>query len=155
MIPLIKSIDKFVPVFGYSRLTVETSLVEKLNAEVTLIDNFTPETIIHQVEAHSLNQVEMKISGLLNFPNPLKDKTTFTYQLSRTIDDVSISIYTKSGRLICQLQDCSSRKGYNEQEWDSRDQDGRQLANGIYLYKILAKDDEDRLQAYGRMAILR
>ena len=155
MIPLIKSIDKFVPVFGYSRLTVETSLVEKLNAEVTLIDNFTPETIIHQVEAHSLNQVEMKISGLLNFPNPLKDKTTFTYQLSRTIDDVSISIYTKSGRLICQLQACSSRKGYNEQEWDSRDQDGRQLANGIYLYKILAKDDEDRLQAYGRMAILR
>ena len=155
MIPLIRSIDQFVPVFGYSRLTVETSLVEKLTAEVTLIDNFAPETIMHQIDAHALNQVELKISDLLNFPNPLKDNTTFTYQLSRTIDDVSISVYTKSGRLIFQLQDCSSRKGYNEQEWNGRDQDGHQLANGIYLYKILAKDNEDQSQAYGRMAILR
>jgi len=155
MIPLIKSIKKFVPVFGYSRLTVETSLVEKLNEEVTLIDNFAPETIIYQIDDHALNQVEMKISELLNFPNPMRDKTTFTYQLSRATDEVSISIYTKSGRLICQLQDCSSRKGYNEKEWNGRDQDGRQLANGIYLYKILMKDDKDQLPAYGRLAILR
>ena len=130
-------------------------MVEKLNEEVTLIDNFAPETIIYQIDDHALNQVEMKISELLNFPNPMRDKTTFTYQLSRATDEVSITIYTKSGRLICQLQDCSSRKGYNEEEWNGRDQDGRQLANGIYLYKILMKDDKDQLPAYGRLAILR
>ncbi|HIO50875.1 TPA: hypothetical protein EYN23_26470 [Candidatus Poribacteria bacterium] len=155
MVPLIRSIGQFVPVFGYSRLTIETSLVEKLTAEVALIDNFAPETIMHQIDAYALNQAELKISGPLNFPNPLKDKTTFTYQLSRTVDDVSISIYTKSGRLICRVQDCSSRKGYNEQEWDGRDWNGSRLANGVYFYKILVKDDGDQLQAYGRLAILR
>ncbi|MGH7599507.1 MAG: type IX secretion system sortase PorU, partial [bacterium] len=76
---------------------------------------------------------------VMNYPNPFRNRTTFTFVMGLGPGDaeVRIKIFTLSGRLIRTLDDMG-RNGFNQIEWDGRDEDGDELANGVYLYKIIA-----------------
>lgn len=80
---------------------------------------------------------ELSIASVMNYPNPMRDKTYFTYELSQPAE-VTIKIFTISGRLIQILNDYSMVL-FNTIEWDGRDKDGDRIANGVYLYKVIAK----------------
>jgi len=47
-----------------------------------------------------------------------------------------------NGRLIRRLEPQRLPAGFAETKWDGRGDDGRQLANGTYLYRIRARDDD-------------
>ena len=98
---------------------------------------------------------DVQIDNIINAPNPFEKDTVFTYDLTQEPDDVSIKIYTVSGRLIRIFQNASARRGYNEEYWDGRDEYGNMLANGVYFYKIIVKTEEERLERYGKLAVLR
>ena len=49
-----------------------------------------------------------------------------------------IRIYTLSGLLIKTIRDCPAGNTYNFVEWDGRDDDGDEIANGVYIYKVIA-----------------
>ena len=97
----------------------------------------------------------VQINNIVNAPNPFEENTVFTYDLTQEADDVTIKVYTVSGRLIKTIQNASTRRHYNEEYWDGRDEDGNILANGVYLYKIIVKTEEGRLENYGKLAVLR
>jgi hypothetical protein len=83
---------------------------------------------------------EFQILYPLNFPNPTSGRTSFTFTLSHSAE-VTIKIYTIAGRLVRVFQTYAMR-GFNrfpEGNWDCTDEDGDPLANGVYLYKIIAK----------------
>jgi len=84
-----------------------------------------------------IQENELSIASVMNYPNPMRDKTYFTYELSQPAE-VIIKIYTISGRLIQILNDYSMTL-FNTIEWDGRDKDGDNIANGVYLYKVIAK----------------
>lgn len=97
----------------------------------------------------------VSITHLLNVPNPIRTNTAFTYNLAQVPDQVAVKIYTVSGRLIRTIEDASARRGYNETDWDARDENGERLANGVYFYKVIIKTGAHKTEKIGRLAILR
>ena len=156
MLPVIQSINAFVPVFGYSNNTLQASIIELLKEEISWLTNFDESALI-RLEDNSRNENEppVGIKLLHNHPNPFVTGTTLMYELSREADEASISFYTASGRRIFRLENISAQQGYNEAMWDGRDEDGKAIANGTYLYRILAISGGDETRATGRIAILR
>ena len=153
--PHIKGIEEFVPLFGYSHQTIEAELLSTLNAEVAWLTNFDYQTLQKHDPDFSPEETPFQISDVHNYPNPLKRETTFTYQLSLDADEVSITIYTTSGRVVNVLKEVSGIEGYNEVMWDARDADGILLANAVYFYRIRAVAGEQTAQTLGRLAVLR
>lgn len=80
------------------------------------------------------------LTDVLNFPNPFKDRTRFNFMITGAEQPVSgrILIYTINGLKI-QTIDFVPELGMNTIEWDGRDRDLDQIANGIYLYKVIVE----------------
>ncbi|MBN2426339.1 MAG: type IX secretion system sortase PorU, partial [Calditrichaceae bacterium] len=86
----------------------------------------------------------LDLQNVVNYPNPFKSSTKFTFQTNSDGADVTIKIYTLTGRLIQELYG-SSNSGYNDSiEWNGRDRDGDKIANGVYLYKIILSDGQEK-----------
>jgi hypothetical protein len=88
-----------------------------------------------------------------NYPNPFSDMTIFSYYITSTeiLDDLEIRIFTTSGRLIKRIKNDINtmspgndprRVGYNELMWDGTDEDGNDVANGVYFAMIRAKFED-------------
>ncbi len=80
----------------------------------------------------------------LNYPNPFNSDTTVTCELTRPAESLIVKIYTLTGRLIRELQSEASA-GFIQLKWDGKDDDGNEVANGVYYGKMIVKslDDED------------
>jgi hypothetical protein len=112
---------------------------------------------------------QFDIIQIANYPNPVKSRTIdshnegrtrFTYTLTDSADEVTIKIYTVSGRLVRTFKNLETGVGYHEFPrkvlgWDCRDKDGFYLANGVYFYKIIAKKGNKTIEKTKKMAILK
>ncbi len=72
-----------------------------------------------------------------NYPNPFNPSTVITYQLSKT-SDIELTIYNQLGQEVRTLVNERNPVGAYQIEWDGRDHAGRQLASGVYLYRLKA-----------------
>ena len=98
---------------------------------------------------------ELKILNIANHPNPFSKETYFTYVITRPVENVSIKIYSSSGRLIAELEDALIRTGYNEILWDGKDESGADVANGVYFYKIIVETQDGKLSQTRKLAVIR
>lgn len=100
------------------------------------------------------NQTRIQVNQLMNFPNPFRATTHFTFVVSHSAADVEITIYTISGRRIRRLE-AQATFGFNSVPWDGRDEDGNRLANGVYLYRVKARslDNASQSQSLGKLMI--
>jgi len=82
-----------------------------------------------------------------NYPNPFKDDTYFTFELRgvNPPEEFRIKVYTIAGRLIREINipPSSLQIGFNKIYWDGKDQDGDEIANGLYFYKIISKQGDE------------
>jgi flagellar hook assembly protein FlgD len=71
--------------------------------------------------------------------------------------DIDIKIYSVAGRLIRNLEAKSLTDNFIKVDWDGRDQDGNQIANGAYLYKLMVKSTDGAFNksVLGKLAIVR
>lgn len=86
------------------------------------------------------------ITNVMNYPNPFSTQTKFVFTLtgSETPDYFKIQILTITGKVVREItQDEIGpiRIGRNitDYAWDGRDEFGDQLANGVYLYRVVTK----------------
>ncbi|HRI61300.1 MAG TPA: hypothetical protein PK228_16280, partial [Saprospiraceae bacterium] len=86
------------------------------------------------------------ISNILNYPNPFSTRTCFVYTMTGAETPVhfKIQIMTVSGRVVREITEMEFgplRAGTHQSDycWDGKDEYGDQLANGVYLYRIVAK----------------
>lgn len=91
-----------------------------------------------QVKVLSVDK-DLHITQVMNYPNPFSRFTEFTYELSVPAEKVEIKIFTLSGRLIRTLSGSGSAGFNSGVVWDGKDQDGDKIANGVYIYKIVAQ----------------
>ena len=105
---------------------------------------------------------DIVINNLLPYPNPYKGKEDFyfTFNIDMIEDpsvDVSIKIYTITGKKIQSFKTKSLLKGYNQIRWNLRDKDGDKIANNTYIYKIKAKrtDNGEITEKIGKLIIYR
>ena len=81
---------------------------------------------------------DLHIANALPYPHPVRDAAAFTYVLSQSAE-VEIEIYSLTGRLIRRLGPRAQEPGFRQIDWDGRDGAGKGLANGTYLYRIIAR----------------
>jgi hypothetical protein len=84
-----------------------------------------------------LNTQTMPLSNLLfqNAPNPVRYKTLIAFQLEKP-GDVSLKIYNLNGQLVRTLASGQHNSGYHQVMWDAKDDAGRKVADGVYIYKL-------------------
>jgi hypothetical protein len=94
------------------------------------------------------------IRHVANYPNPFEADTYFIFTLMESAE-IEIEIFTVGGRLIRTLDDIAGNAGQNQVYWDGRDDEGDELANGVYLYKIIADGRTGTVDAIGKAMLAR
>jgi len=72
-----------------------------------------------------------------NYPNPFNAGTHFSYMLPKT-NDVSFLIYNIQGKLIRSWDFQDQLSGIHEFTWNGKDQNGKSLPSGVYIYRMVA-----------------
>lgn len=100
---------------------------------------------------------ELAIMNCYNYPNPVKDNTYFTFKLSQLPEELTIRVYSIAGRLVKEIKKSSAELSmdFNRIFWDTKDQDEDQLANGVYLYKVIAKKNGKSESITQKLAIVK
>jgi hypothetical protein len=95
--------------------------------------------------------LESSISNFLPYPNPFSTATRFAYTLTGAEPPATLKlqIMTVSGRIVREFTQAEIgplRTGTHLTDfvWDGTDEFGDRLANGIYLYRLIVKDDEQQ-----------
>lgn len=70
-----------------------------------------------------------------NFPNPFNAKTFISFNLTRAAE-ISIDIYDINGRFVDQVFAGWLEGGLHKIEWDSENNYGKNIASGLYLYRL-------------------
>ncbi len=106
-------------------------------------------------QAHFLVSSDFLITNVMNYPNPFRNETEFTYNLTQDADQVRLKMYTISGRLIQEMDFLPAGVGFNQFLWDGRDRDGDTLSNGVYLYKIIARKGDQQVEVVEKFVVMR
>lgn len=119
-----------------------------------VFNNFNSTETIFEV----VGENKLVIKDVFNYPNPMKEHTIFTFQHSYDQPvNVSIKIYSVSGRLVHKIERQNVIEKFVKVPWDGRDQEGDYLGNGVYLYKIIVNslDNSKSSEASGKLALIK
>jgi spore coat protein A len=70
-----------------------------------------------------------------NYPNPFNPTTRITFELPAA-DYAVLRVFDVKGRLVKTLAEGSFSAGLHVLDWDGKDNSGRNLATGIYFYRL-------------------
>ena len=85
-----------------------------------------------------INDENLSVRNVWNWPNPMKNFTYFTFVASRDVD-ATVKVFTITGKCIKTIESQGLSSGYNQIYWDGRDNMGNKIAQGLYFYKIIFK----------------
>ena len=90
------------------------------------------------------------ITQLINYPNPFSTNTRFVFVLTgeQIPDEIRIQIMSVTGKVVREInQDelgpINIGRNITEFAWDGKDQFGDQLANGVYFYRVIVKNNNE------------
>ncbi|MGB3467600.1 MAG: type IX secretion system sortase PorU [Cyclobacteriaceae bacterium] len=116
----------------------------RLKIKVWDIHNNLSESTVDFVVSEN---VDLKLSTVYNYPNPLSTQTTFVIDHDREGEEllVNLDIYSHSGQIVhsesYRFDNPDSR--IDEISWDGNNSSGSPLANGVYIYKIKVQSTFD------------
>ena len=74
-----------------------------------------------------------------NFPNPFNHSTTIRFTLPTT-EQIELTLFNLAGQQVTTLVSGERQAGAHTVRWDGRDDDGRTLTSGVYLYQLRTGD---------------
>jgi hypothetical protein len=114
-----------------------------VNASIVLEDTDSDGDGVHSADSlytlvseREIGQVPNGPYLYQNAPNPFNGSTVLRYEFER-MQPVKLAIYSLGGQQVVQLVDTVQGPSYYELIWDGRDGDGRLLASGLYLARLL------------------
>ena len=72
-----------------------------------------------------------------NYPNPFNPQTTIQFSLPQA-GEVQLDVYNLLGRHVTTIADGYHAAGTYTVVWDGRDYNGRNVASGVYFYRLVA-----------------
>ena len=76
---------------------------------------------------------------LQNAPNPFNSQTVLSYFLHAP-GPARLEVFTLTGQRVAVLQQGPQQAGYHRLHWDGRDDAGRPVASGAYLYRLVTDE---------------
>jgi len=76
---------------------------------------------------------------LENYPNPFNPTTTISFQANEA-ENVAIEIYNIKGQLVRNIAIENQPYQINQVVWNGKDQSGKAVGSGVYMYRLLADD---------------
>ncbi len=106
------------------------------------------------------SDAKLALTHVYNYPNPFTTHTQFMFEHNRPCEDlnVSVQIYTVSGRLVKNIQQQVHCNGFrtDDIEWDGRDDYGDAIGKGVYVYKLSVRDPEgNTAHKFEKLVLLR
>jgi len=97
----------------------------------------------HERPSSDFDDVIPEYAGLnlQNYPNPFNPETTIRWQVAgdrQQETHVTIDIYNVKGQLVRKLVNDIYSSGVHSVVWNGRDEAGRAVGSGIYLYRVKA-----------------
>ncbi len=83
-----------------------------------------------------------RLSLLQNGPNPFSTSTTIAFDLP-VAGTVGLKVFDISGKPVRTLADGILPAGRNETIWDGTGDDGRDLPNGVYFYRLASRSGSE------------
>ena len=82
-------------------------------------------------------QHQIPVSQISNYPNPFGNMTTINFTAKKAYKNASINIYNAKGQFVTALDVQNAEKiGEGYAVWNGKDLYGKDVANGIYFYKL-------------------
>ena len=76
-----------------------------------------------------------------NYPNPFNPTTTISFEILQAgTSNVSLTVYNVLGQAVRTLLSQELTDGNYQVEWNGRNDNGQQLASGLYLYQLRVND---------------
>ena len=107
----------------------------------------------YQVSFEVINK--QMISNVLNYPNPFTTQTRFVFTLTGSVvpDFMKIQILNVSGKVVREifkdeLGNLHIGRNMTDFAWDGTDQYGDALANGLYIYRVIANANNETIDKY-------
>lgn len=85
------------------------------------------------------NEIPTEFDLSYNYPNPFNPTTSFRYALAQS-RNVKIIVYDVNGSKITELVNNYQNAGTYEVTWNGKNDFGKQVASGTYIYQINAGD---------------
>jgi len=82
-------------------------------------------------------EIPVEFSLYQNYPNPIRTSTTISFSTPEYTDNAEIEIYNVKGQLVKTLLPTTTHQSVLiNVYWNGTDENGNQLSNGIYFYKL-------------------
>ena len=93
------------------------------------------------IESESTEDVMMPTKFMLEapFPNPFNPSTTIKYHIPKPTV-IELVVYNSAGKKIRTLSSGNANPGIHTTVWDGKNDNGRDIASGIYFYRLVAGD---------------
>jgi hypothetical protein len=107
-----------------------------------------------------INNEELKIAHVLNYPNPFTTRTAFWFEHNYPGVDLhtKVDLFTVSGKLIKTIAKTINTTGNRsiELDWDGTDEWGARIGRGVYIYRLFVKAANGKTATkWERLVILR
>jgi flagellar hook assembly protein FlgD len=99
-------------------------------SKITFKDSMTT-----SVASENANVVIKTFKLFQNYPNPFNPSTTIEYDI-KTAGEVEIRIFNIVGQVVRKYSEKRYSAGRYKTVWDGRDQNGKLLASGVYIYQV-------------------
>ena len=77
--------------------------------------------------------------ALSAYPNPFNSSVSIVFDLPSS-SEMDLGVYNLAGQKVATLASGYREVGSYTMRWVGRDDDGRELASGVYVYRLLAGD---------------
>ena len=98
------------------------------------------------LEFNVVSSERFMINDLMNYPNPFSSSTTFVFSHNYAEGelDINLRIFNMQGQIVRTLETNLVPSGYRSElyEWDGTDDTGVPLSKGMYIYKLLVRNEE-------------
>ena len=74
-----------------------------------------------------------------NAPNPFNSQTVISYVLPKS-GPTRLELFSVTGQRVAILRQGHQQAGYHRLHWNGRDREGRSLASGMYLYRLVTDE---------------
>lgn len=103
---------------------------------------------------------ELKITRVLNYPNPFINYTEFWFNHNRPFEplEVMVQVFTVTGKLVWTQNQIANTGGFlfRDMSWNGRDDFGDKIGKGVYVYKLTVKSTltNHKVEKYEKLVIL-